>query len=89
MREIKLRYKSIKAQDLFGKATTIKNYGFISIRKYMFSSWNKIIVGYNTYSDKTYIRIVANKLTLVYGDNCSMGPRSSFWMEGDNNYICW
>jgi hypothetical protein len=38
MREIKLRYKSIKAQDLFGKATTIKNYGFISIRKYMFSS---------------------------------------------------
>lgn len=75
---------SIKTRDLFGKVTKIENHGFISVRKYMVGRRNKIIVGQHTHLDGSYIRIVGNNNLLVFGDNYSIGSRSSFWLEGNN-----
>lgn len=69
---------------MFCKVTTIKNYGSISIRKYMVGRSNTMIVGCHTHLDKSKIHIVGNNNSLIFGDNCSIGPRSSFWMEGNN-----
>ena len=80
IRKMKSTYTFIKTQDLFSKVTTIKNHESITIRKYMVGRANTIIVGCHTHLDKSYIRIVGNNNTLIFGDNCSIGPRSSFWM---------
>lgn len=67
IRNIKLQYKKIKTQDWFEKVVKIENHVFISIRKYMIGHDNKIIIGYNTHLDKSYIRIVGNNNYLILG----------------------
>jgi acetyltransferase-like isoleucine patch superfamily enzyme len=87
VRQAKFTYKNIKTKDYFGVVTKINNNGFISIRKYMLGRGNEIKVGHNTHLDNSYIRIVGNNNLLVFEDNCFIGPRCSFWMEGNNIII--
>lgn len=86
IRKIKSINHFIKTQDFFKKVTKIENHGVISIRKYMIGSGNSIFIGKDTIIDDSYIRIVGNNNSITFGDNCSIGPRCSFWLEGNN--IC-
>lgn len=42
------------------------------------------MVGKNTQLHNTVIHMVGNNNTLIFSDDCSVGPSCSFWLEGNN-----
>ena len=48
---------------------------------------NRICIGENTFLKDTIFKINGNNNTLVIEENCYIGPKCSFWIEGDNSLI--
>lgn len=84
VRKLKREVSKIQSKDIFCRTTKINNYGSGKYKKYMFGKNNKIEIGRNTRLQNTFFRIVGNCNTLIFEENCIVGPGCSFWMEGDN-----
>lgn len=62
----------------------IDNDGVIKIKRFVKGKNNKIVVGKNTYLERTSFRIVGNNNIIEFGDNVWIGDECSFWAEGYN-----
>lgn len=62
----------------------IENDGGGKLIKDVIGTNNIIVVGENTYFNKTTIRIRGNNNKIIFGKNIYVGEKCSFWMEGDN-----
>lgn len=62
----------------------VKNFGNYKITKYIQGKNNEMFVGKNTFIDNALIRIMGNNNKIIFDENVRVGPKCSFWMEGDN-----
>lgn len=84
VRYIKKIISSIISKDFFCNGAKIINRGKGRYSKYIFGKNNRIIIGNSTLLHSSFFRIVGNNNTLFINEHCVIGPRCSFWMEGDN-----
>ena len=62
----------------------IENHGLIKIRKNVWGKNNSLIVGKDTLLDNVIIFIRGNNNRIIFGENCKVHPKSSFWAIGNN-----
>lgn len=73
-----------RAKSIYGGGNYISNRGYGKINKDIIGQSNEVIIGKNSYFNKTKIRIRGNNNKITFGENCTIGPNCSFWMEGNN-----
>lgn len=84
VRRLYAKYHTLLDKDLLSLRASVENHGYGTYRKMIIGSNNKIIIGNDTRMSDTQFHIVGNKNTIRIGNNCIIGKRCSFWMEGDN-----
>lgn len=58
--------------------------GNYKVKKYVQGENNEMYVGHNTFIDNAVVRIMGSNNKLIFEENVFVGPKCSFWMEGDN-----
>ena len=66
------------------KRANDNEWGIIKIQKYISGENNKLILGKGCKLYNTKIHIIGNNNQIVFGDNVNIGPKCSFWIEGNN-----
>lgn len=62
----------------------IVNYSPYKIKKHVKGEDNKLRIGKNVFLNNPTIRVIGNHNCIVFDDNVTIGPKCSFWCEGDN-----
>lgn len=62
----------------------VNGYGNYKIKKYIQGRNNEMFVGKGALVDNALIRIMGNNNKIYFEENVFVGPKCSFWMEGDN-----
>lgn len=60
------------------------NRGVVKIQKYISGENNKLILGKGCKLYNTKIHIIGNNNQIVFGEYVNIGPKCSFWIEGNN-----
>ena len=80
---IKLLQSRRKLNSRVGGGNLFENHGCAKIIKDVIGSNNRCVIGEGTIMHSTRIRFRGDGNTIIFGDNCMVGPHSSFWLEGN------
>ena len=73
-----------KAKSIGGKRNRIVNQGLGWMKKDIIGNDNVVEVRKGCFLHGTKIHIRGNNNRIVFDENCNVGKKSSFWMEGNN-----
>lgn len=85
-----IRFIYYKLLDIMRHHRKIKiiNNGTGKINKYIINGEQcTISIGHGTSLNHLFVRINDLNNTIIIDENCVIGPKCSFWLEGDNNTI--
>ena len=58
--------------------------GIVKIQKHVLGKNNRLVLNHGCRLCNTVIHIIGNNNEIVFGENVKIGPKCSFWIEGNN-----